>query len=318
MSGEGESSKRVRSWGIRRLSRSVMSAITHQVYRRIARVGADDISRRGNVSTVALYKDRHRELWNKCTNCGELVFKQALERNFYTCPNCDYYSPMPAEGRLRYLFDSEALFNLHPASIDKQLLDTIGMTDLVYQNRFPDESQWLIAAGEGTISNCSAVLAVVDPYAPPQRVHFVTLLVAIRTALAKELPLITVYPSGALAKKRSNQPEQPELSSGEITYLTIEMDDLSQARLPQITILTDQDRQTGFLTQFPLGDLVLAEQNRKSGNAPDRRTRSARGGTSQTTASPSSYAQSDVSIDYYVQRQDLPTRLGKLLTFFTE
>ncbi len=267
---------------------------------------------------MALYKDRLSELWNKCTNCGELVFKQALERNFYTCLNCDYYSPMPADGRLRYLFDSEAISNLHPASIDKQLLDTIGMTDFGYQNRFPDGSQWLIAAGAGTISNCPTVLAVVDPYAVPQRFHFVTLLVAIRTALEKNLPLITVYPSDALAKKMSNQSEQPELSSAEITYLTIEMDNLSQAHLPQITILTDQDREVGFLTQFPLGDLVLAEQNRMSGNAPDGRTRSSRGAPSQTTASPSSPVQSDVSIDYYVQRQDLPTRLGKLLTFFAK
>ena len=265
---------------------------------------------------MALYKDKHRELWNKCTNCGELVFKQALERNFYTCPNCDYYSPMPADSRLRYLFDSEAIFNLHPASIDQQLLDAIGMKDLVYQNRFPDESQWLIAAGEGIISNCPAVLAVVDPYAIPQRVHFVTLLVSLRTALQKKLPLITVYPSDALAKRRSDPPAQSELSPAEITYLTIEMDNLSQAHLPQITILTDQDRRTGFLTRFPLGDLVLAERNRMSGNAPNRQTRSPRGETSQMTSSPSSYVQSDVSIDYYVQRQDLPARLGKLLTFF--
>ena len=285
---------------------TAMRVITHSVYTR------------GNVSTVALYKDRNRDLWNKCTNCGELVFKQALERNFYTCPNCDYYSPMPADSRLRHLFDSEAIFSLRPASIDKQLLDTIGMTDLVYQNEFPDESQWLIAAGEGTISNCPAVLAVVAPYAVPQRVHFITMLVAIRTALEKKLPLITVYPSDALAKKRSGPPEQPELSPTEITYLIIEMDNLSQACLPQITILTDQDRQTGFFTQFPLGDLVLAEQNRISGNAPNRQTRSSRGEALQTTSSLSSYAHADVSIDYYVQRQDLPTRLGKLLTFFAK
>ena len=267
---------------------------------------------------MALYKDRHRELWNKCTNCGELVFKQALERNSYTCPNCDYYSPMPADGRLRYLFDSEVIFNLHPASIDKQLLDSIGMTDLVHQNKFTDESQWLISAGEGTISNRPAVLAVVAPYAAPQRVHFVTLLVAIRTALEKKLPFITVYPSDALAKKRSDPPEQPELSLTEITYLTIEMDNLSQARLPQVTILTDQDRQTGFLTQFPLGDIVLAEQNRMSGSSSDRRTHSSRGESSETASSLSSYTPTDVSIDYYVQRQDLPARLGKLLAFFAK
>ena len=267
---------------------------------------------------MALYKDRHRELWNKCTNCGELVFKQALERNSYTCPNCAYYSPMPADGRLRYLFDSEAIFNLHPASIDKQLLDSIGMKNLVHQNKITDESQWLISAGEGTISNRPAVLAVVAPYAAPQRVHFVTLLVAIRTALEKKLPFITVYPSDALAKKRSDPPEQSELSPTEITYLTIEMDNLSQARLPQITILTDQDRQTGFLTQFPLGDVILAEQNRMSGSSVDRRTHSLRGESSETASSLSSYTTADVSIDYYVQRQDLPARLGKLLAFFAK
>ena len=266
------------------------------------------------MNTVALYKDRHRELWNKCTNCGELVFKQALERNLYICPNCDYYSPIPADGRLRYLFDAETIFNLHPALTDKQLLDAIGMTDYVYQNQFSNESQWLIAAGEGTISNQPAVLAVVAPYAVPQRIHFVTLLVAMRTALQKKLPFVTVYPSDRPTKRRSDPSEQPELSPAEITYLTIEMDNLSQAHLPQITILTDQDRQTGFLTQFPLGDLVLAEQNRMSGNISNRPTRPAREEIPQTT----SYVQSDVSIDYYVQRQDLPTKLGKLLAFFAK
>ena len=156
------------------------------------------------------------------------------------------------------------------------------------------------------------------PLRRPQRVHFVTLLVAIRTALQKKLPLITVYPSDALAKKGPNPPEQPELLTAELTYLTIEMDSLSQAQLPQITILTDQDRRTGFLTQFPLGDLVLAEQNRLSGNAPDKRTHSPSRESGQTTSSSSGYSQSNVSIDYYVQRQDLPTRLGKLLTFFAK
>lgn len=225
---------------------------------------------------------------------------------------------MPADSRLRHLFDSEAISNLHPASIDKPLLDTIGMTDLVHQNKFPDESEWMIAAGEGIISNYPAVLAVVAPYVVPQRVHFVTLLVVIRTALQKKLPLITVYPSDALAKKGPNPPEQPELLTAEMTYLTIEMDSLSQARLPQITILTDQDRRTGFSTQFPLGDLVLAEQNRLTGNVPDRRTHPPNKEASQATSPSSGHSQSDVSIDYYVQRQDLPARLGKLLTFFTE
>ena len=209
-------------------------AIVHQVYRQVALLGLTTFHRRGNAITVALYKDRHRELWNKCTNCGELVFKQALDvtpilvQIVITILRCLLMVVFAI-----YLIQRQYSISTR-LQIDKQLLDTIGMTDLVHQNRFPDESQWLISAGEGTISNCPAVLAVAAPYAIPQRVHFVTLLVAIRTALEKKLPFITVFPSDALAQKRSNPPEQPELSPTEITYLTIEMDNLSQARLHRL------------------------------------------------------------------------------------
>jgi len=168
---------------------------------------------------------------------------------------------------------------------------------------FPDADGPLIAAGEGTISSHPAILAVVAPHTVPQRVHFITLLIATRTALQRRLPLITIYPSETFPKVRvPDKPRQPELSPAEITYLTIEMDRLSQARLPQITILTDADPTDGFSVRFPLGDVVLAEQRATPSKA------------SNQTPQP---VPSDVLIDRYVERQELPAMLGKLLAFFT-
>jgi anti-sigma B factor antagonist len=270
-----------------------------------------------NEAIASFQKDRRSGLWNKCTFCNEFVFKQTLERNFYVCPHCNYYSPMPADVRLRYLFDSDAISDLYPPSIDKKLSAAIRLTDLVNRNTAPNQGRWQIAAGEGTISSHPAILVVVDPYAVPQRVHFVTLLAAIRTALERKLPRITVYPGDTLPKRKSNQPGQPELLSAEITYLTVEMDNLSQACLPQITLLTDQNSLGGFSTKFPLGDLVLVEQNHVCQGGPGEQTNASRGADLQSTPS-SSYAQRDVIIDHYVQRQDLPATLSKLLAFFAE
>ena len=249
------------------------------------------------------YTERRDALWTKCTHCNEPVFNQVLERNFYACPHCDYYSPMPAEVRLRHLFDSEPLINLYPPSAPETLLESLELMDFVSQTTFPEKQSQLIAAAEGTISGNPVILVVVHPYSVPQRGHFVTLLTAIRTASQKKYPLITFYPSDVLPKRKSDEPMQPELTPAEITHLKIEMDGLSQAGLPQITTLTDIDVTRGFSTRFPLGDLVVGEQ-RAVGHGGEQ--------ISNLSDSP----QSNVLIDLCVQRQELPELLGKLLAFF--
>ena len=255
------------------------------------------------MTDITQYTERRDALWKKCAHCNEPVFNQVLERNFYACPRCGHYSPMPAEARLRQLFDAEPLINLYPPLAPKTLLESLELTDFVSQTTFPDEQGQLIAAGEGKIAGNPAILAVVHPYSVPQRGHFVTLLTAIRTALQKKHPLIIVYPSDGLSKRKSDEPMQSELTPAEITHLKIEMDGLSQARLPQITALTDIDVTRGFSTRFPLGDLVVAEQRAVSPGGD---------GIPNLSDSP----QSDVLIDLCAQRQELPEMLGKLLTFF--
>ena len=110
------------------------------------------------MTDITHYTERRDALWKKCPHCDEPVFNQVLERNFYACPHCDHYSPMPAETRLRHVFDSEPRINLYPPSAPETLLESLDLIDIVSRTAFPDERGKLIAAGEGTISGNPAIL----------------------------------------------------------------------------------------------------------------------------------------------------------------
>jgi acetyl-CoA carboxylase beta subunit len=230
---------------------------------------------------------------------------------------------MPATARLLHLLDSDALVDLYPPEIDAALLKAVGLSDLISRSHFAASDREAIAAAEGTISDRPVILFVVDPLwsgtADPlvsfQRVHFVALLTATRIALHRKLPLISVYPSEIALHETVAEPKtQNELSGVQMTYLNLEMDRLSKARLLQITVLTDPRPVHGFSTRFPLGDIVLAEKGRLNNHRAGTR-HSALNQNAHNRAVSSSRAQPEVIVDHYTPRQKLPDALGKLLAF---
>lgn len=256
-------------------------------------------------------QERRDGLWDRCNACNEFIFRQVLERNLYVCSSCNHYFPMPAETRLHHLLDFEPSQDLYPASMPKSILKSFKLTDLISDTVFPDDQP--IFAGQGAISGYPTILAVVHPYAISQRVHFATLLVALYTALKEELPLTTVYPNNALPKSgETDQPTPSGLSFAEATYLAVEMERLSEARLPHITVLTDMNVDGKLSTQFPLGDFVLAEREKLKDQPPSSSNQTQPPEPSKTPQS------DDVFVDRYVHREDLPEMIGQLLGFFAK
>ena len=265
------------------------------------------------MNSATQHQESPDALWHKCAGCDELVFSQALERNLYICPACGRYFPFPAEQRLRHILAPDSWADLFPTSAPPSLLESLELADVVAQTATPDSPDRIIAAGEGKISGHSAIVAVIDPIALPQRLHFVTLLIAIRTALMKAFPLICVYSNDAVPKSNAvDRPATAELSFAEITYLSTEMAQLSEARLPQITVLTDTNADA-LSTRFPIGDLILAEDAVDHAQAE------------QPPAAARQSAESDVDlpdreafVDHYIRREALPETLGTLLGFFAK
>ena len=44
-------------------------------------------------------------LWEKCPDCGQMIFHRELESSLRVCPHCDYHMRLGAKARLAMLFD---------------------------------------------------------------------------------------------------------------------------------------------------------------------------------------------------------------------
>ena len=44
-------------------------------------------------------------LWEKCPDCGQMIFHRELENNLRVCPHCAHHMRIGAEARLAMLFD---------------------------------------------------------------------------------------------------------------------------------------------------------------------------------------------------------------------
>jgi acetyl-CoA carboxylase carboxyl transferase subunit beta len=229
--------------------------------------------------------EENTSLWHKCTGCQEFAFKNELERNLYICSYCGALFPLLAEKRLQYLLD-----------------------DLPTTETISTKESGLIT--EGTISGFPACLFIADIDVIPAELNASFFLIAIESALQKQIPLITII---------ACQPNGPRAALAETTYLTMQMERLADTPLPHITVLTETDV-SPLATYLPVGELVIAEgivPTKKSASpnlqpalhAPEEQLLT-QPPTSEKEVDP------DISVDCYVPREELPNTLGLFLKFF--
>ena len=55
---------------------------------------------------------RMEGLWNKCDECGEILYRADLEKNLLVCPACQHHMAWPARARLAATFDEGSFVEL--------------------------------------------------------------------------------------------------------------------------------------------------------------------------------------------------------------
>ena len=63
-------------------------------------------------------KDIPDGLWIKCPKCSEILYKKAIEQNYWSCPKCRYHFRIPAFDYIELLFDEYEEFNSAYRSTD--------------------------------------------------------------------------------------------------------------------------------------------------------------------------------------------------------
>ncbi len=195
-------------------------------------------------------------LWEKCDECGEIIYKQDIEKNLKKCPNCDHYFPMKAFERIELLIDNGTFFEFD--------------TDIVSQNpiEFPEYEEKLIRAKEksglsselisgiGEVNGIKVSIAVMEFDFMGGSMGSVVgekITRAIERGLEKNIPVIVVSTSGGARM------HEGILSLMQMAKTSAALDKLRNKGLPFVSIPVNPT--TGGVTASfaMLGDVILTE-----------------------------------------------------------
>ncbi len=198
-------------------------------------------------------------LWQQCPSCERMLFHRDLEANQRVCPHCGHHMRVGPDYRFRALFDegSWERIELPKAPIDPlRFRDLKRYSDRLREAQAKTKTQDALEAAHGRIDGLPAVLAIMNfdfmagSMGAAVGEGFVT---AARLAVLQQAAFIVVTASGGARM------QEGALSLMQMARTTIAVQEVKEAGLPYIVILTDPT--TGGVTASfaMLGDVHIAE-----------------------------------------------------------
>lgn len=210
------------------------------------------------------------DLWEKCPNCEQMIFQKELERLHRVCPHCEHHMRLGAKARLDHLFGEKAWDSV---SLPEVPLDPLKFRD---RQRYTDRLKAAqtktglkdaIVVGAGSLSGQPVVAVAFDFSFMGGSMGIAVgeaIVTAARQAVLRKAALI-VFPSTGGARM-----QEGILSLMQMPRTVIAVDEVKEAGLPYIVVLTDPT--TGGVTASfaMLGDIHVAETGAVIGFAGQR------------------------------------------------
>jgi acetyl-CoA carboxylase carboxyl transferase subunit beta len=257
-------------------------------------------------------RDLPSDVFDKCAQCGEILYRARLEQNLFVCPECGYHNRIGAEEYIRLLLDDE--YEEHAGNL--RSADPLGFIDLKpYPQRLEAAERKsgggdAVRAVSGKLDDIPVCLAVMDfDFIGGSMGSVVGEKIARlgRHALEHRMPYIIVSASGGARMMEGI------LSLMQMAKTSAVLAQLHEAGLPYISVLTDPT--TGGVTASfaMLGDVQIAEPNALIGFAGPRVIE-------QTIKQelPAGFQRSEFllehgMIDHIVDRRELKAQIARLL-----
>jgi acetyl-CoA carboxylase carboxyl transferase subunit beta len=209
-------------------------------------------------------------LWVHCPSCEHMIFHRDLESNQRVCNHCGHHFRVGPEFRFKALFDegSWTRIELPKAPTDPlKFRDRKRYVERLKEAQSRTGSPDAIEAAHGRIEGLPAVIAVMnfDFMAGSMGCALGEgMLAAARLAVLQEAAFIVVTASGGARM------QEGALSLMQMPRTTIAVEEVKEAGLPYIAVLTDPT--TGGVTASfaMLGDIALAEPGAQIGFAGRR------------------------------------------------
>jgi len=214
--------------------------------------------------------DVPENLWDKCPACGQMIFHRELNQNHRVCPHCGHHMRIDVKTRLELLFDEG---KYERSETPRVLVDPLKFRDRKrYTERLKEaqaktEEQDAIVIAHGTMAGAPAVVAAFNFDFMGGSMGMAVgegLVAAAGIAVARKAALIAVPASGGARM------QEGILSLMQMPRTTIAVDQVKEAGLPFIVLLTDPTTGGVSASFAMLGDIQIAEPGAQIGFAGAR------------------------------------------------
>ncbi|MFN8924763.1 MAG: acetyl-CoA carboxylase, carboxyltransferase subunit beta [Rhodospirillales bacterium] len=263
----------------------------------------------------ALYtrKDVPDNLWHKCPSCEAMIFHRDLEEHLHVCQHCGHHMRLDPPRRLAMLFDDGAYqtIELPKVLVDPlKFRDTKRYTDRLKEAQSKTGRADAIMVAHGSMGGLPVVVAAFDFGFMGGSMGMAVgegLVAAAKLAVLQEAPLIVVPASGGARM------QEGILSLMQMPRTVIAVEQVKEAGLPYVVILTDPT--TGGVTASfaMLGDVHIAEPGAQIGFAGQRVIEGTVRETLPEGFQRSEYLFDHGMVDMVVHRKALRTTLVRIL-----
>ncbi len=253
-------------------------------------------------------------LWSKCPSCQSTLYFTDLENNQHVCPKCNYHNRISARQRLDLFFDPEGRAEIGSEVLpvdslkfkdSKKYVDRLeaaekatGETDalVVFQGTV-NEVPLIAAAFEFNFLGGSMGSVVGERFAR-----------AVEACADEKLPFVSFTATGGARM------QEGLLSLMQMAKTTSALHQLSRARLPFISVLTDPTMGGVSASFAMLGDVVIAEPGALIGFAGPRVIESTVRETLPDGFQRAEFLLEKGAIDMIVDRREMRNKVASLVT----
>ncbi len=253
------------------------------------------------------------KLWEKCPACGAMLFHRDLETNLNVCSHCGHHLRMGAKKRLESLFDDGRYESLtvKPALTDPlKFRDRKRYTDRLREAQTKTGENDAIQVGFGQIAETPVVIAAFDFAFMGGSMGIAVgeaIVSAGAKALAEQAALIVIPASGGARM------QEGILSLMQMPRTTIAVEQVKEAGLPYLVLLSDPTTGGVSASFAMLGDLHIAEPGAVIGFAGARVIEETIREQLPEGFQRAEYLQEHGMVDMVVDRRALSETIGRLL-----
>jgi len=253
-------------------------------------------------------------LWSKCPSCEAVLYFTDLEKNLHVCPKCNFHNRLTARQRLDLFFDEDGRAELASEVLP---LDPLKFKDnrkyserLVEAEKETGETDALVVM-QGSVKSVPMIAAAFEFGFLGGSMGSVVgerFIRAVQACCDEELPLICFTATGGARM------QEGLLSLMQMAKTTAALHQLSAARQPFISVLTDPTM-GGVSASFAfIGDVVIAEPGALIGFAGPRVIEQTVRETLPEGFQRSEFLLEKGAIDMIVDRRQMRDKVARLVT----